>query len=164
MWRLVCSLNPFSPLLPSPLPCFRDSMGTAPLVKVSLHPPLEGALQPGGTVAGTLDFRASQHAHSADPTMPKCLMVRARAACVAVFCRSTIGLSLSLIFFIFIVFLAAGTVETPCTQPCAQPCRHAVGILPPPPPFHLHTCTHATLFRTPWPGGDHAGERRARGG
>ncbi|KAL4857998.1 Suppressor of tumorigenicity 14 [Chlorella vulgaris] len=31
-------------------------MGDQPLVRVSLHPPLEGSLQPGSTLAGTLDF------------------------------------------------------------------------------------------------------------
>ncbi|EFN58536.1 hypothetical protein CHLNCDRAFT_140640 [Chlorella variabilis] len=31
-------------------------IGDQPLVRVSLHPPLEGSLQPGSTLAGTLDF------------------------------------------------------------------------------------------------------------
>jgi hypothetical protein len=34
-------------------------------VRVALHPPLEGWLQPGATLAGTLDFRFSQEAAAA---------------------------------------------------------------------------------------------------
>ena len=47
-------------------------------MRVSLHPPLEGSLQPGSTLAGTLDF---SHAVPADggqagagPT-PRCMQV-----------------------------------------------------------------------------------------
>ena len=50
-------------------------VGEHPLVRVSLHPPLEGQLQLGSTLAGTLDFRFSQSAAQQDSAAPKCVQV-----------------------------------------------------------------------------------------
>ena len=50
-------------------------VGEHPLVRVSLHPPLEGQLQLGSTLAGTLDFRFSQSAAQQDAAAPKCVQV-----------------------------------------------------------------------------------------
>lgn len=66
-------------------------IGDQPLVRVSLHPPLEGSLQPGATLAGTLDFAshamAAAHGAAADSSSPtpgagahgpRCMQVRVR--------------------------------------------------------------------------------------
>lgn len=53
--------------------CYR--VGNHSLVRISLHPPLEGQLQPGSTLAGTLDFRFSQAAAQEDTAAPKCVQV-----------------------------------------------------------------------------------------
>ena len=50
-------------------------MGEQPLVRVALHPPLEGRLQLGATIAGTLDFRFSQEAAQQSSAAPKCVQV-----------------------------------------------------------------------------------------
>ncbi len=59
-------------------------MGDAPLVRVAVHHPLEGPLQPGAPLAGTLDFRAGREA-AAGGAAPRCTEVRScplgRAAC-----------------------------------------------------------------------------------
>lgn len=41
---------------------FALRMGDAPLVRIAIHMPLEGPLQPGALLSGTLDFRASRQA------------------------------------------------------------------------------------------------------
>ena len=46
-------------------------MGDAALVRVAVHPPLEGPLQPGASLSGTLDFRAGREA-SAGGAAPRC--------------------------------------------------------------------------------------------
>lgn len=50
-------------------------MGDHPLVRLALHPPLEGRLQLGATIAGTLDFRFSQEAAQQSSEAPKCVQV-----------------------------------------------------------------------------------------
>ena len=50
-------------------------VGEHPLVRVALHPPLEGRLQLGATIAGTLDFRFSQEAAQQSSAAPKCVQV-----------------------------------------------------------------------------------------
>lgn len=50
-------------------------MGDHPLVRLALHPPLEGRLQLGATIAGTLDFRFSQEAAQQSSAAPKCVQV-----------------------------------------------------------------------------------------
>ena len=50
-------------------------MGEFPLAKVSLHPPLEGYLQPGAALAGTVDLRQSQDSAETQPNAPKCIAV-----------------------------------------------------------------------------------------
>ena len=50
-------------------------MGDQPLVRVALHPPLEGQLQLGSTIAGTLDLRASHEAAGAGTGAPNCVQV-----------------------------------------------------------------------------------------
>lgn len=50
-------------------------VGNHSLVRISLHPPVEGQLQPGSTLAGTLDFRFSQAAAQEDIAAPKCVQV-----------------------------------------------------------------------------------------
>ena len=61
------------------LPLGACRIGDQPLVRVSLHPPLEGSLQPGSTLAGTLDFSQAVPADGgqagAGPT-PRCMQVR----------------------------------------------------------------------------------------
>lgn len=57
-------------------------IGEQPLVRVALHPSLEGSLQPGATLAGTLDF--SQPATAAQQAAadggggaaPRCMQVQ----------------------------------------------------------------------------------------
>ena len=46
-------------------------MGDAPLVRIAVHPPLEGPLQPGASLSGTLDFRAGREA-AAGGAAPPC--------------------------------------------------------------------------------------------
>ncbi len=46
-------------------------MGDQPLVRLALHPPLEGRLQLGATIAGTLDFRFSQEAAQQSSAAPR---------------------------------------------------------------------------------------------
>ena len=48
-------------------------MGDFPIGKVSLHPPLDGYVQPGSTLAGTIDLRASQDAAAKRAEAPKCV-------------------------------------------------------------------------------------------
>ena len=48
-------------------------VGDHPLVRISLHSPIEGQLQLGSTLAGTLDFRFSQAQQEA--AAPKCVQV-----------------------------------------------------------------------------------------
>lgn len=55
-------------------------MGEAPLVRVAVHHPLEGALQPGAPLAGTLDFRAGREA-AAGGAAPRCTEVRLLHLC-----------------------------------------------------------------------------------
>jgi hypothetical protein len=53
-------------------------IGDQPLVRVSLHPPLEGSLQPGSTLAGTLDFSQAVPADGGQPgagPTPRCMQV-----------------------------------------------------------------------------------------
>ena len=50
-------------------------VGDHPLVRLALHPPLEGRLQLGATIAGTLDFRFSQEAAQQSSAAPKCVQV-----------------------------------------------------------------------------------------
>ncbi len=50
-------------------------LGDAALVRVALHAPMEGPVQLGGVLAGTLDFRASHDAAAATPAAPKCIQV-----------------------------------------------------------------------------------------
>lgn len=50
-------------------------VGEHPLARLTLHPPLEGQLQLGTTIAGTLDFRFSQAAAQQESAAPKCLQV-----------------------------------------------------------------------------------------
>jgi len=50
-------------------------VGDQPLVRLALHPPLEGRLQLGATIAGTLDFRFSQEAAQQSSAAPKCVQV-----------------------------------------------------------------------------------------
>lgn len=50
-------------------------VGDHPLVRLALHPPLEGCLQLGATIAGTLDFRFSQEAAQQSGAAPKCVQV-----------------------------------------------------------------------------------------
>ncbi len=50
-------------------------VGESPLAKVSLHPPLEGYLQPGAALAGTVDLRQSHDAAELQPGAPKCVAV-----------------------------------------------------------------------------------------
>jgi len=50
-------------------------VGDQPLVRLALHPPLEGRLQLGATIAGTLDFRFSQEAAQQSSAAPKCAQV-----------------------------------------------------------------------------------------
>lgn len=50
-------------------------MGDHPLVRIALHPPMEGPFQLGCTLAGTLDFRQSQEAAAQSPATPKCVQV-----------------------------------------------------------------------------------------
>lgn len=50
-------------------------LSESPLVVVSLHPPLEGALSPGSTFGGTVDLSTSHLAHTRDPGVPHCLTV-----------------------------------------------------------------------------------------
>ena len=50
-------------------------VGDQPLVRLALHPPLEGRLQLGATIAGTLDFRFSQEAAQQSGAAPKCVQV-----------------------------------------------------------------------------------------
>ena len=50
-------------------------VGHHPLVRLALHPPLEGRLQLGSTIAGTLDFRFSQEAAQQSNAAPKCVQV-----------------------------------------------------------------------------------------
>ena len=50
-------------------------VGDQPLVRLALHPPLEGRLQLGATIAGTLDFRFSQEAAQESSAAPKCVQV-----------------------------------------------------------------------------------------
>ena len=50
-------------------------VGEHPLVRLALHPPLEGRLQLGATLAGTLDFRYSQEAAQQSSAAPKCVQV-----------------------------------------------------------------------------------------
>ncbi|KAK9833370.1 hypothetical protein WJX84_010908 [Apatococcus fuscideae] len=45
------------------------------LAKLQLHPPLEGCLQPGATLAGLLDFRLARDAAARSPAAPSCLQV-----------------------------------------------------------------------------------------
>ena len=45
------------------------------LARLTLHPPAQGPLCLGSTLAGTIDFRSSQEAASEDPTLPKCVQV-----------------------------------------------------------------------------------------
>ncbi|KAL4443005.1 hypothetical protein ABPG77_008496 [Micractinium sp. CCAP 211/92] len=69
----------------SALRSFALRIGEHPLVRVTLHPPLEGSLQPGATLAGTLDFSqpaaAAQQAAAgggggaAAPHAPRCMQV-----------------------------------------------------------------------------------------
>ena len=53
-------------------------VGDQPLVRLALHPPLEGRLQLGATIAGTLDFRFSQEAAQQSSAAPKCVQVSLR--------------------------------------------------------------------------------------
>ena len=55
--------------------CLLRRVGEAPLAKVSLHPPLEGYLQPGAALAGTVDLRQSHEAAELQPGAPKCVAV-----------------------------------------------------------------------------------------
>lgn len=48
-------------------------MGDFPIGRISLHPPLEGYIQPGSTLAGTIDLRASQEAAAKQAEAPKCV-------------------------------------------------------------------------------------------
>eukprot|EP00891_Asterochloris_glomerata_P005253 jgi/Astpho2/5253/Aster-x1285 len=50
-------------------------VGDQPLVRVALHPPLEGQLQLGSTIAGTLDLRASHEAAGAGTGAPNCVQI-----------------------------------------------------------------------------------------
>ncbi|DBB14851.1 hypothetical protein WJX82_007806 [Trebouxia sp. C0006] len=50
-------------------------VGDQPLVRLALHPPLEGRLQLGATIAGTLDFRFSQEAAQQSSAAPNCAQV-----------------------------------------------------------------------------------------
>ncbi|KAK9844480.1 hypothetical protein WJX74_003029 [Apatococcus lobatus] len=49
--------------------------GAGMLAKLQLHPPLEGCLQPGATLAGLLDFRLARDAAARSPAAPSCLQV-----------------------------------------------------------------------------------------
>ena len=50
--------------------------GAGLLAKLQLHPPLEGCLQPGASLAGLLDFRPARDAAARSPAAPSCLQVR----------------------------------------------------------------------------------------
>ena len=54
---------------------FACRVGDHPLARVSLHPPLEGYLQPGAALAGTVDLRQSHDAAESQPNAPKCVAV-----------------------------------------------------------------------------------------
>lgn len=84
--RVVRQGIPSSSNLAAPSPSFAaaDSaslrsynlkVGEHPLVRLALHPPLEGRLQLGATIAGTLDFRYSQEAAQQSSAAPKCVQV-----------------------------------------------------------------------------------------
>ena len=110
-------------------------IGDQPLVRVSLHPPLEGSLQPGSTLAGTLDF--SQHAQgaaalpaaspgsdagAAPSSAARCMQVRIWAAAIRCGCCCRV-----------LCWLAASHRSL---LPCS-PSRHCVRcppLLPPPHP------------------------------
>ena len=65
------------------LPLGACRIGDQPLVRVSLHPPLEGSLQPGSTLAGTLDFSHAVPADGGQPgagPTPRCMQVCRAAA------------------------------------------------------------------------------------
>ncbi len=51
------------------------SLSEDPLVRLCLHPPLEGALVPGATLSGTLDLRTSHAGHHRDASTPQCLLL-----------------------------------------------------------------------------------------
>jgi hypothetical protein len=55
--------------------------GDHPLVRITLQPPLEALLQPGGTLGGVLDFRCTYDGGDGGSRAerPACLQVRARA-------------------------------------------------------------------------------------
>ncbi|KAL0039325.1 hypothetical protein WJX79_003514 [Trebouxia sp. C0005] len=59
----------------SALRSYNLKVGDQPLVRLALHPPLEGRLQLGATIAGTLDFRFSQEAAQQSSAAPKCVQV-----------------------------------------------------------------------------------------
>ncbi|DBB01899.1 TPA: hypothetical protein ACH3X1_000495 [Trebouxia sp. C0004] len=59
----------------SALRSYNLKVGDQPLVRLALHPPLEGRLQLGATIAGTLDFRFSQEAAQQSGAAPKCVQV-----------------------------------------------------------------------------------------
>lgn len=81
-WALVTLQNLCIRFNPDCVPC---RIGEQPLVRVTLHPPLEGSLQPGATLAGTLDFSqpaaaaqrtaAGGGSSSAAPHAPRCMQV-----------------------------------------------------------------------------------------
>ncbi len=50
--------------------------GPGLLAKLQLHPPLEGCLQPGASLAGLLDFRPARDAAARSPSAPSCLQVK----------------------------------------------------------------------------------------
>ena len=56
-------------------PALLCRVGESPLAKVSLHPPLEGYLQPGAALSGTVDLRQSHDATELQPGAPKCVAV-----------------------------------------------------------------------------------------
>ena len=55
--------------------CGHCRVGEHPLVRLALHPPLEGRLQLGATLAGTLDFRFSQEAAQQSSSAPRCVQL-----------------------------------------------------------------------------------------
>lgn len=48
-------------------------MGDFPIGTVSLHAPMDGYIQPGSTLAGTVDLRSSQDAAAKQAEAPKCI-------------------------------------------------------------------------------------------
>lgn len=48
-------------------------MGDFPIGKVSLHPATDGYIQPGSTLAGTIDLRSSQEEAAKQAEAPKCV-------------------------------------------------------------------------------------------